>query len=79
MDDPVITAPAHPRPGQPEATETLRGVMTDLLELVNVMPVPAGQAEASARILDRLAEEITEAAAMLRAAQSESGDFPNED
>jgi hypothetical protein len=46
-------------------------VLTDLVELAQRMPVPADQAEIAARILDRLAEEITEAAAMLRAAGHE--------
>ena len=72
MNDPVIAA-VHPRSSQQEAIETVRGVITDLVELVKEMPVPADQAEASARILDRLAGEITEAAVMFRAAQSEPG------
>jgi hypothetical protein len=44
----------------------LGGVLTDLVEIAGRMPIPAGQIEQVARILDRLAEEIAEAAAMLR-------------
>jgi hypothetical protein len=56
---------------QVEAVATVGGVLTDLVELAERMPVPPDQAEATARILDRLAEEITEAAGMVRAAHSE--------
>jgi hypothetical protein len=76
MNDRAIT-PAAAVPGSGpgvEVTSTLRAVITDLAELVGELPVPADQVEASARILDRLAEEITEAAAMLRAAQDEPGE-----
>jgi hypothetical protein len=51
-----------------EARATLGGVMTDLAEVRERLPVPAHQAEAVARILDRLAGEVAEAAAMLRKA-----------
>jgi hypothetical protein len=75
MTDPVISAAPADRhamapPGlgrQVEAVATMGGVLTDLVELAQRLPVPADQAEIAARILDRLAEEITEAAAMLRA------------
>jgi len=48
------------------AVQTVGGVLTDLVEVAELLPVPPDQAEATARILDRLAEEITEAAGMLR-------------
>jgi hypothetical protein len=50
------------------AVETVGGVLTDLVEVAERLPVPPGQAGATARILDRLSEEIAEAAAMLRGA-----------
>jgi hypothetical protein len=48
------------------AVQTIGGVLTDLVEIAGQMPVPAARIEHVARILDRLAEEIAEAAAMLR-------------
>jgi hypothetical protein len=48
------------------AVETVGGVLTDLVGLAERLPVPPGQAEETARILDRLSQEISEAAAMLR-------------
>lgn len=62
--------PAGPPARNPEvqAAATIGGVLTDLVEVAEQLPVPSGQAEAVARILDRLAEEIAEAAGMLRAA-----------
>ena len=52
-----------------EATETIGGVLIDLVEIAERMPVRPDQAAATARILDRLSEEIAEAAAMLRTAK----------
>jgi hypothetical protein len=54
------------RAAEIEATETISGVLTDLMEVAERLAVPAEKAETVARILDRLAEEIAEAAAMLR-------------
>jgi hypothetical protein len=75
MTDPVISAASEirttARPGpaaQVRAVETVGGVLTDLVELAERLPVPPGQAEAAARILDRLAEEIAEAAGLVRSA-----------
>jgi hypothetical protein len=48
------------------AVQTVGAVLTDLVEVAERLPVPAERAEETARILDRLSEEITEAAAMLR-------------
>lgn len=53
---------------QTEATGTLEGVITDLQRLVTWMPVSPSQAHAAADILDKLATEVTEAAAFLRKA-----------
>ncbi len=49
-----------------QAVVTVGGVLTDLVEVAERLPVPPDQAEPVARILDRLAREIAEAAAMLR-------------
>jgi hypothetical protein len=55
------------QPGaQVAAIQTLSGVLTDLVELAGRLPAPASQVEATARILDRLSEELAEAAALLR-------------
>ena len=55
-----------------EAMATIGGVITDLKQIAETPPVQPGLAERTAQILDRLAIEITEAAAMLRAAESPS-------
>lgn len=57
----------HPIP-EVEAAQTIGGVLTDLVEVAETLPVPADEIERVARILDRLSEEIAEAAGMLRAA-----------
>lgn len=51
---------------QTEAAGTIEGVVTDLKRLVTWMPVSQSQCHSAADILDRLATEITEAAALLR-------------
>jgi hypothetical protein len=51
-----------------EAAQTIGGVLTDLVEVAGQLPVAPDRAEAVARKLDRLAQEIAEAAGMLRAA-----------
>jgi hypothetical protein len=61
MQDP----PSTPAP-EVAAVQTVGGVLADLVEVAERLPVPPEQAEATARILDRLSEEIIEAAAMLR-------------
>ena len=48
------------------AIETIGAVLTDLVEIAGQLPVPGDRIDQVARILDRLAEEIAEAAAMLR-------------
>lgn len=52
---------------QTEALATLGGVMTDLTQISSKLSGRPDQAEPLAQLLDRLAVEITEAAAMLRA------------
>ncbi len=47
--------------------ETVSAALTDLIELAQSLPVPADQSEQTAKILDRLGEELAEAAAMVRA------------
>jgi hypothetical protein len=54
-----------------EAVETIANVLIDLQEVVAQLPVAPDQADATARIMDRLAEETNEAAAMIRAARNE--------
>ena len=49
-----------------EARETVRAAAADLGEVADLLPVPPEQVEAKARILDRLSEELAEAAGMLR-------------
>jgi hypothetical protein len=49
-----------------EAIETIGQAVIDLVEVAERLPVRPDQAEEVARILDRLSEEIAEAAAMLR-------------
>jgi len=61
------------------AVATVGAVLTDLVEVAERLPVPADQAEATARILDRLAEEITEAAGMLRGATAPEIRLPQSD
>ena len=56
----------HPAP-QPGARATIGGVLTDLRELQGQLP--RMQPEHAARILDRLAEELAEAAADIGTAQ----------
>jgi hypothetical protein len=58
----------HPPTRDPEVTavQTVAGVLTDLVEIAERLPVHPDQTEHTARILDRLAEELAEAAAMLR-------------
>jgi hypothetical protein len=50
-----------------EAVATVGGILTDLVEVAERLPVRADQVEPVARILDRLGQEISEAAAMIRA------------
>jgi len=58
---------AHPE-RNPEVTvvQTLGAVLSDLVDIVGRMPVPADQVEQVATTLDRLSEEIAQAAGMLR-------------
>jgi hypothetical protein len=52
-----------------EAVVTAGGVLTDLAEVAGRLPgLAVHEAEATARILDRLAEETAEAAGLVRAA-----------
>jgi hypothetical protein len=46
--------------------ETIREAATDLSEILTTLPVPREQVERVAGMLDRLSEEIAEAAQMLR-------------
>ena len=53
-----------------EARETVRAAAADLGEVVARLPVVPGQVEAQARILDRLSQELAEAAGLLRRSAS---------
>ena len=65
-DDPT----AQPSPSNPaiEAVVTIGSAVTDLVEVAEMLPVPASDTERVARMLDRLSEELAEAAGMLRQA-----------
>jgi len=49
------------------AIETVGGVITDLVGIAERLPVRHDELESIARILDRLSQEISEAATLLRA------------
>jgi hypothetical protein len=49
-----------------EAIVTVGSAVTDLVEVAEMLPVPASDTERVARMLDRLSEELAEAAGMLR-------------
>jgi hypothetical protein len=72
MHDPAIpsASPAHGQNPAIEAIETVGGVVTDLVEVAELLPVPASEAERVAQILDRLSEELAEAAGLLRRASA---------
>jgi hypothetical protein len=59
--------------GAETATATLAGVLADLAGIAGRLPA---EPEAGARILDRLAEELTEAAAMIRALPGRPAEVP---
>jgi hypothetical protein len=71
MTDPASTRPPVHPPRELEAIETVGGVLTDLIDLAEQLPVKPGQAEPSARILDRLSEELAEAAGLLRGGEAD--------
>jgi len=68
LDSALRPATPVPSPGdlQVQVTGTIGGVLTDLVEIAERLPVQAGRAEVTARILDQLAGEIVEAASLLR-------------
>ena len=72
-DDPT----PQPSPSNPavEAVVTIGSAVVDLVEVAEMLPVPAGQAERVAQILDRLSEELAEAAGMLRQASARDERF----
>jgi len=57
---------------QATARETVKAVATDLGDVADLLPVQPEQLEAQARILDRLSEELAEAASMLRRSTPET-------
>ena len=48
------------------ARDTVRGALVDLEGIADNFPVPDAKLEGTARILDKLSEELSEAAGMLR-------------
>lgn len=66
MNDPASNQPAAPPHRGVDAVQAIGDVLTDLVELAEQLPVRLDQAEPAARILDRLSEELSEAAGMLR-------------
>jgi hypothetical protein len=69
MHDPASPQPSPSNPAI-EAIETVGGVVTDLVEVAELLPVPASEAERVAKILDRLSEELAEAAGLFRKASA---------
>jgi len=57
---------------QANARATVKAVAADLGEVADLLPVQPEQLEAKARILDRLGEEIAQAAGMLRRSAPEA-------
>ena len=58
-----------------EAIVTVGSAVTDLVEVAEMLPVPASEAERVAQILDRLSEELAEAAGLLRKASARDERF----
>jgi hypothetical protein len=58
------------------AAVTIGSVLTDLVDVAERIPVQPDRAEATARIVDRLAEELTEASAMIRRTAAPAAAFP---
>jgi hypothetical protein len=56
------------RTAEVEAIEIVGEVTAELVSVAERLPVPADKAEETARILDRLSEELAEAAGMIRVA-----------
>ncbi len=57
---------AAPQGPDVHAVETVGGVLTDLVEIAERLPVRPDQSEAIARILERLSDELREAAELIR-------------
>ncbi len=55
-----------------EAIKAVGGVITELVQIAERLPLRPGEADPAARILDRLAEQISEAAQLLRSAADPS-------
>jgi len=66
VNDPASTRRIAHAPDAVRAVETIGDVLTDLVDLTEQLPVRLDQAQFAARVLDRLSEELAEAAAMLR-------------
>jgi oligoribonuclease (3'-5' exoribonuclease) len=58
-----------------EAIVTVGSAVTDLVEVAEMLPVAASEAERVAKILDRLSEELAEAAGLLRKASARDERF----
>jgi hypothetical protein len=66
MTDHPVQPPSTPAPAD-DLLEHARQLVTDLVEICQRLPVDSAEAGPVAKIMDRLAEECAEAAAMLRA------------
>jgi hypothetical protein len=77
---PIVAGQGDNTP-EPEITltETVRATLADLTELAKRLPAAASQRDGSAVILDRLSEELAEAAAMLRALPGRPVPMPGHD
>lgn len=62
----------NPAIGTVDAIEIIGETVIDLVTLAESMPVTAGTAEDAAEILDRLSEDLAEAATLIRQAGARS-------
>jgi hypothetical protein len=58
-----------------DAVEMIGETIRELVTLAETLPVPAARAEPAAKILDRLSEDLAEAATLVRRATARSQRF----
>jgi hypothetical protein len=75
MTDHPVQPPSTPAPAD-DLLEHARQLVTDLVEICQRLPVDSAEAGPVAKIMDRLAEECAEAAAMLRALPERPAEQP---
>jgi hypothetical protein len=69
--------PTQPSPANPEvdATEIIAETLKELVTLTETLPVAAKDAERTAKVLDRLSEDLAEAATLVRRAAARATRF----